>query len=404
MLTGQSMRLINGRNFARTSFSLGLLILLLAPASTQAIDLETNPDTPNTFRWVHPGSDPQLWHQIQSAFHDELVPDEPKQGQSELDTYRYKYLQKVGIVNHSTLVIIGHRPAKEVRQETAWDEYFSAFNFDPSTGEKAPIEHAESMWKWKFQKLAKFGPLTVPDVTFTYLTCTECEPEVVFASLNYDATKSLWQVRSWGDGKDIWWTANDGLVVDMDLSASDTVSFDCVYGILDLEGTGFDDVVMRCKEFGYVETGKAKIDDSTVVYSLSHGQFKRRRITDVSEAVALTAKVCRPNSRTLLCKLPAYMTATSGQSAALDQMFPKAPKTTRDLAHFRSLKRTMSMSDVVNQCGEPDELGGSGIAIFIYHLDDGSLVAIGATGTTGPLLYASHITAGGKSSALFPAE
>jgi hypothetical protein len=64
----------------------------------------------------------------------------------------------------------------------------------------------------------------------------------------------------------------------------------------------------------------------------------------------------------------------------------------------------MSMSEVVRRCGEPDELGGSGINIFIYHLDDGSLVAIGATGATGPLHFASHITTTGKVTALFHAE
>ena len=399
------MRLIHERSFVCTSFCLGLLILVFSPDLTRATDPEKNRDTANVFRWIHPGSDPQLWQQIQSAFHDELPPDEPKQGQSELDTYRYKYLQKVGIVNHAALVIIGHRPAKEVSKDTAWDEYFSAFNFDPSTGKKSSIEHAESMWKWKFLKLAKFGPSSVPNVTFTYLTCTECEPDVMFASLSYNETKSAWHVRSWGDGRDLWWTVSDGLVVDFDnIGSGDTISFDCIYGILDLKGTGFDDVAMRCKEVSYNDAGRAKIDDSTVLYSLSDGEFKRRRITDVSEAVELTAKVCRPNSSSLLCKLPAYITATSGQSAALDQMFPKAPKTVRDLAHFRTLKRTMSMSEVVLQCGEPDELGGSGIAIFIYHLDDGSLVAIGATGATGPLLYANHITTTGKASALFPAE
>jgi hypothetical protein len=53
---------------------------------------------------------------------------------------------------------------------------------------------------------------------------------------------------------------------------------------------------------------------------------------------------------------------------------------------------------------EPDELGGSGINIFIYHLDDGSLVAIGATGVTGPLLYANHMATTGRASAPFPAE
>ena len=70
----------------------------------------------------------------------------------------------------------------------------------------------------------------------------------------------------------------------------------------------------------------------------------------------MTAKICRPNSSSLLCKLPAYITSTSGQSAALDQMFPDAPKTARDLAHFRFHMRTMSISEVVRRCGKPDEL------------------------------------------------
>ena len=399
---------MNPRNrvkLRRFSPWLGLLISLVFTALSHAKRPETRPETTDTFRWIHPSSDPQLWLQIESAFQDELAPDDPKPGQDNLDAYRYKYLQKVGILSHSALVIICRRPAKEVTKENAWDEYCSAFNFDLATKQKLTIEHADVMWKWKFKKLAKFGPSPVPDVTFTYFTCSECEPALMFASLYYEETKSAWQVRSWGDGKDLWWTVNDGLVVDFDnIGSGDTISFDCVYGILDLKGNGFDDVVMRCKEVSYNDAGRAKIDDSTVLYSSSGGQFKRRRVTDESEAVELTAKICRPNSASMLCKLPAYMTATSGQSAALDEMFPKAPKTVRDLAHFRALKRTMSMSEVVRQCGEPDEIGGSGLIIFIYHLDDGSLVTIGAASATGPLFYANHIATTGKASALFPAE
>jgi hypothetical protein len=399
------MSLRNPVNFCRFSLWLGLLISVIFAAPSHAKLFETKPSTGDTFRWVHPSSDPQLWQQIESAFQDELAPDDAKQGQNKLDVYRYKYLQKVGILGHSALVIIGRRPAKEMTKEDAWDEYYSAFNFDLATKQKATIEHADVMWKWKFQRLAKFGPSPVPDVTFTYLTCTECEPDIMFASLHYDERQSMWQVRSWGDGKDLWWTVTDGLVVDFDnIGSGDTISFDCVYGILDLKGTAFDDLVVRCKEVKYKDAGRAKIDDSTVLYSSTGGQFKRRRVTDESEVVQLTAKICQPNSSSLLCKLPAYMTTTTGQSGALDEMFPKAPKTVRDLAHFRALKRTMSMSDVVRRCGEPDELGGSGINIFIYHLDDGSLVAIGSADATGPLLYANHIATTGKASALFPAE
>lgn len=398
---------MNVRNFVNprlTSSWAGLLILLFIPTSSKAIARESSPDETGTFRWIHPNSDSQVWKQIQSAFSDELAPDVAKERQSELDAYKYKYLQKVGLLGHSALVIIGHRAAKELSKENAWDEYHSAFNFDLMTNKKSPIEHAQWMWGWKFHNLAKFGPSPVPDVTFTYLTRTECEPEVVLASLYYDSAKLAWHIRSWGDGKDIWWTASDGLVVDMDVSASDTLSFDCIYRIFDLERTGFEDVAIRCKEAVWKDAEKLTINDSTVVYSLSNGEFKRRQITDISDAVAMTAKICRPNSPSLLCKLPAYITATSGQSAALDQMFPNAPKTVRNLAHFRALKRAMSMSDVVRRCGVPDELGGSGINIFIYHLDDGSLVAIGATDSTGPLLYANHIAPTGKVSALFPTE
>jgi hypothetical protein len=58
------------------------------------------------------------------------------------------------------------------------------------------------------------------------------------------------------------------------------------------------------------------------------------------------------------------------------------------------------MVDVVSRCGAPDELGGSGVNIFIYHLDDGSLVAIGATNATAPILYMTHIEANGKATPL----
>lgn len=399
------MRLVTRTILRKISHGLGFLILIFAATLSSANRLQNAPGSANTFRWIHPGSDPQLWQQVQSAFHDELLPDAAKPGQDDLDTYRYKYLQKVGVLNHSALVILGHRPAKEVSQEHAWDEYYSAFNLDLAAGQKSKIEHAEWMWQWKFYRLATLGPSRVPDVTFTYLSCTECEPELVFASLLYDTTKSAWQVRSWGDGKDIWWAASDGLVVDRDVNdGGDTMSFDCVYGILDSKTTDFQDVAIRCKEVTYRDTTRAKIDDSTLFYSLSNGKFVHRLITDFSEAAALNAKMCRLHVQSLLCKLPWYLTATSGQNAALDQMFPNAPKTSRDLANFLTVKRTMSMTDVVLQCGEPDEVGGSGIAIFIYHLNDGSLVAIGATGATGRILYANHIETSGKASGLFPAE
>jgi|ERR1700730_4154905 len=223
------VRSVKARNYVNVRFALRLLgtvLSLVVPASSRAIGAQADSET-NAFRWVHPNSDPQLWEQILTSFNDELAPDVAQQGQSELDVYRYKYLQKVGVVNHYALVIVGHRPAKELSKANEWDEFSSAFNLDLVTSKKSLIEHAGAMWKWKFSKMAKFGPSLIPDVTFTYLTCTECEPDLMFASLYFDAPTSGWQIRSWGDGKELWWTASDGLVVDMDVNnGGDTLSYD----------------------------------------------------------------------------------------------------------------------------------------------------------------------------------
>src|SRR5260370_41950804 len=157
-MSSQVMRTRNHVNLCRTLSWLGLLVSLFIPALAQATGPESHPETTNGFRWVHLNSDPQLWEQILTSFNDELTPDDAKQGQDALDVYRYKYLQKVAIVDHSALVIVRHRPAKEVSKENAWDEHYSAFNFDLATKQNSAIEHAQSMWKWKFLKLAKFGP------------------------------------------------------------------------------------------------------------------------------------------------------------------------------------------------------------------------------------------------------
>jgi hypothetical protein len=101
-------------------------------------------------------------------------------------------------------------------------------------------------------------------------------------------------------------------------NGGDTLSFDCAYGIVDVDRDGFQDFVVRCKQITDTDKGRAKIEDSTVLYSLAHGQFKRRRITDDSEALALTGKICKPNSSHWLCKLPGYMTATSERRSRPD--------------------------------------------------------------------------------------
>ena len=161
---------------------------------------------------------------------------------------------------------------------------------------------------------------------------------------------------------------------------------------------------MRCKGAGYEGTNTLKIQDDTVVYDVVNGQLKPRRVTELSEIAELTGKVCPQQSTNLLCTLPAFMTITAGQSAGLEGTFPNAPKTARALAAFKSVNSKMTMKEVVIRCGRPDEVGGSGISIFIYHLDDGSLVAIGSADMNRPVFYANHISSTGKTTVLFSSQ
>jgi len=387
-----------------TSSWLGLLILLFVAASPSATAAQTTAYPADTFRWIDSGSEPKLWGQIRYAFRFEPAPAK-QSGRDPVDPYPYRYLEKVAVLRHSALVIIGYRPAKDLDKDRAWDEYFSAFNFDLATRRVSSIAGADSMWQWKFLTLATFGPSSVPDVTFTYRSCTECEGELGFASLYYEAAESAWEVRSWDDETTPWWATRHGLVVDSDgIDIEDMLSFVCVYGILNSETIGFQDVAIRCKEVTGTDTGRAKIDDSTLLFHLSRGRFAGHRIKDVSEVVALTARLCQPDSESLLCKVPAYSAATFGKNAGFAKMFPKAPKTSRNLACFRRLKRTMSMTEVVRQCGEPDELGNRGVNVFIYYLVDGSLLAIEAANAKDPILSASHIETNGELATLIPAE
>lgn len=104
------MRVANRKSLNSMSSCLGLLVFLLAAAFAPATARQNKPDIANGFRWIDAATDPQLWQQIQTAFRDELAPDEPKDGPLALYVYRYKYLDRVGIVGHSALVVISGRP------------------------------------------------------------------------------------------------------------------------------------------------------------------------------------------------------------------------------------------------------------------------------------------------------
>jgi hypothetical protein len=89
-------------------------------------------------------------------------------------------------------------------------------------------------------------------------------------------------------------------------------------------------------------------------------------------------------------ELPRPLTSTP-QPMPEQLKVPNAPKTARDVRCFRTFTAKSAMTDVVRKCGVPDEHQGSGIYIFLYDMNDGSVVVIG-TADLKRLLYITQAT------------
>ena len=83
----------------------------------------------------------------------------------------------------------------------------------------------------------------------------------------------------------------------------------------------------------------------------------------------------------------------------VQEMFPNAPKKAKNGEYFRSFTPRMSIYMVVEKCGRPDEEIGSGLYIFVYHLQDGSTVAIG-TSSLNKIDHVAYTDSSGKSASL----
>ena len=81
-----------------------------------------------------------------------------------------------------------------------------------------------------------------------------------------------------------------------------------------------------------------------------------------------------------------------------------AQETARDLSAYEELAADMSFEEVCHQVGLPDWETGSGLAILIYQLEDGSEVWLGFPGLQGELMYAIHVERDGSQTALFPED
>jgi hypothetical protein len=247
-----------------------------------------------SFRWLDRKADAALFGKIQRVFADELKPDDPeavKPQQAQL----YKYVARIGVVGANAIVLIGERDVVSDRT----GDYFLAFNLDTESGAKSAVS-ANGFPVWKFSKFAQFESSQPPDIVFTYLTCTECEPYHVMGSFRFDSKLGRWLLRKWNDKEDAIMIGSDTQIG----SEEGDYDNDCVYGVADFDGDGFDDVALRCVETLTAETGKPPkvAADTTKLYSVKNGEPKVVEVHDRTQMSSIQRKLCAGSPKSPLCK------------------------------------------------------------------------------------------------------
>ncbi|HLW84160.1 MAG TPA: hypothetical protein VKR60_03035 [Candidatus Sulfotelmatobacter sp.] len=261
--------------------------LLMVAAVSAA---HANMQSVESVKWLDAKQDPTAWAKVQAAFREELAPDDPATTYPQT-AQRYKYLHRVAVFRDSALVIIGHRETKDSKNP----DYFSAYNHDLKTKTKSEIADASKfMWQWKFVKLATFEAGLAPEVAFTYFDCWQCEPEKILGAFHFESASNRWSLRKWGSEKGV-------VVYAPSDPGGDTISFDCLFEIADVNGDGFDDVVLACREVSEPAKGERKITDSTDVYSFKGGQFADTPVTATAERERLWSQLCKKSPGSRLC-------------------------------------------------------------------------------------------------------
>jgi hypothetical protein len=296
---------VNDRPRCTPLFGSFLLLLVCGCSTSATYQGRSDINEQSAFHWLDAHRDIAVWNSVQAAFGQELQPDDPVKV-APVAPYRYKYVHQVGIFKTAALVIIGHR---ETEEDRSTGDYSIAYTYDVRTGSKSAIAtgarspvpsfertvEADILWQWELVTLARFEPSPAPDVTFTYLSCVECESDHFLASLRYDPATNRWMLRHWGDKDSLYLGGEPD-------PGGNVLSYDCSFKVKDWNGDGFDDVAVRCREATQVAKRKQKIDDSTTVYTFKGGKFGSTVASGSDETKQINTELCRESGSSSLCK------------------------------------------------------------------------------------------------------
>jgi hypothetical protein len=168
-----------------------LLVVVLAVAACQPAAAQEVPPSSTAFHWLNPAKDAVLYERIKAAFADELKPDDPEKVKPVVAEL-YKKISRIGVFETSVLVLIAERETAT----STYGDYFQIFSYDLKSGKKTRSEKGFMMWR--FKKLVRFDSSKIPDIVFTYLSCTECEADFLLGSFRFDSTDATWKIRELG--------------------------------------------------------------------------------------------------------------------------------------------------------------------------------------------------------------
>jgi hypothetical protein len=285
---------------AKAAVWVGSLMLLLTWGCSKSHPNQTNPDTrgQDQFHWLDVSRDSTVWNDVQTAFHQELAPDDPLKVPLHYAAYQFKYVYQIGVFRAAALVIVGYR---ETEDSPGYD-YFNAYSYDLREGSKRAIvtepprppgswPQSDVLMLFEVIKLARFEPSLAPDVVFTYSGCTECEGDHFLASFEYDRVSRSWTARQWDK--------ESSLLLAFDPSPGDNVlSSEYLFKIKDWNGDGFDDVAVRRRKVTQVGKRRNETEDSTVIYSAEKGRVVGHPVTDAKEREGINAELCSDSELT----------------------------------------------------------------------------------------------------------
>ena len=256
------------------------MVVALAVAACQPAAAQEVPPSSTTFRWLNASKDAVLYERIKAAFAEELKPDDPEKVKPVVAEL-YKKISRIGVFETSGLVLIAERETST----STYGDYFQVFNYDLKSGKKTPPE--KSFMKWRFNKLVRFDPSKIPDIVFTYLSCTECEADFLLGSFRFDSTDATWKIRSWGE-------KDDAILIGTEKDSKD----DCLFKFADFNGDGFDDLAVRCLVI--TEQGKI-LGDTTTIYTALHGQPQILAVKQPRQLATVRDKLCMDVKKSRLC-------------------------------------------------------------------------------------------------------